>query len=324
MSLVSGTYTKYDLKGGREALSDAIYNISPEETPFVSGAGRGPAATATLDEWQTDSLRAGGANAQLEGDQAAFTTPTATVRVGNYLQISRETVIVSGTAEAINKAGRKSEVTLQVMKKGKELRLDQEVICLRAQAGDAGGVGTARTLAGLNAWLKTNTNFYTTDGGDPTYTSGVPAAVRTDGGTLRAFTETIAKDVMSQGYTAGAKFSTLMVGPFNKTVVSAFSGVVTRNYDISNASPKPTAVIAAIDVYVGDFHTVRVVPNRNQRERDAWFIDWNFVELGYLRPHFLKPLGETGDAHRRMLLTEWTLRVKNEAAIGGAFDLTTA
>ena len=38
--------------GIREDLSDVIYNISPTETPFMSGCGR-DTATNTIFEWQT-------------------------------------------------------------------------------------------------------------------------------------------------------------------------------------------------------------------------------------------------------------------------------
>jgi hypothetical protein len=325
MALVSGTATRYDMQGLRESLHDRIYNISPEETPFIAGAGRGPAAKQTLEEWQTDSLAAAdGTNAQLEGDDASFTTPAATVRVGNYSQIMRKTLILSDTLEVVDKAGRRSELAYQLAKRGAELKRDLETVCLRAQAGAAGSAGVARTLAGLNAWLKTNTNFYTTDGGDPTYTSGVPGAVRTDGGTLRAFTETIAKDVIEQGWTSGADFSTLMVGPVNKQRVSTdFAGIATRNYDLSNVAARPMAAIASIDVYVNDFGVLRVVPNRFQRERDAWFLDFEWAELRFLRPMSQVKLAKTGDAEKRMMVQEVTLVVKQEAALGAAFDLTT-
>lgn len=320
MALISGTATRYDMQGLRESLHDTIHNIDPEDTPFMSGAGRGPKGRQTLEEWQTDTLATpDGDNAQLEGDDASFTTPAATVRVGNYMQISRKTLILSDTLEEVDKAGRRSELAYQLAKRGSELKLDQETIFLRAQAGNAGAVGTARRLAGLNAWVKTNTSFGT-GGGDPTYTSGVPSAVRTDG-TQRVFTETIAKAVIQSGYSNGAKFRVLMVGPFNKTVVSGFTGIATRNFDLSNVSPRPTAIIASADVYVSDFGTLRVIPNRLQRERDAWFLDWDMVEAIYLRGHRTKKLAPTGDAEKRMMIVEYTLKVRNEAGLGGAFDL---
>ena len=320
MALISGTATRYDMQGLRESLHDTIYNIDPEDTPFMSGMGRGPKASQTLEEWQTDTLATpDGDNAFMEGDDATFETPAATVRVGNYCQISRKTLILSDTLEEVDKAGRRSELAYQLAKRGSELKLDQETIFLQAQGADAGSVGAARKLAALGAWLKTNTSFGS-GGADPTYTSGVPSAARTDG-TQRPFTETIAKAVIQSGYSNGAKFRTLMVGPFNKTVVSGFAGIATRNFDLSNVSPRPTAIIASADVFVSDFGTLRVIPNRLQRERDAWFIDWDMVEAMYLRGHRTKKLAPTGDAEKRMMIVEYTMKCRNEAGLGGAFDL---
>ena len=51
MAIFTGTGTRYDMKGLREDLSDLISDISPETTPFFSGAGTGPRAKQTLVEW---------------------------------------------------------------------------------------------------------------------------------------------------------------------------------------------------------------------------------------------------------------------------------
>lgn len=326
MALVSGTATRYDMKGLREDLADIIYNISPTETPFMSSIARG-SCTQTLHEWQTDTLAsADGANAQLEGDDAAYTTPAASVRVGNYTQISRKTLVLSGTLEAVDKAGRRSELAYQIAKRGQELKRDMETIFLRAQGGDAGGVGTARTLAGLNAWIKTNTDFLGTGtpGANPVYTSGVPGAARTDCSNVHAFTETILKNVISKVWTAGGTPKVLMVGPFNKARVSGFAGIATRNFDMSNVDPSPTAIIASADVYVSDFGTLRVVPNRFQRERDAWVLDWDLLSCRFLRGIKQEKLAKTGDAEKRLITAEYTLRVNQESGLGGAFDLTSS
>lgn len=322
MALVSGTMTRYDTEGLREDLSDVIYDISPEETPFISSASRED-VDQTLFEWQTDSLAtADTTNAHLEGDDASFSTPATTTRVGNYSQISRKTLILSGTLEEVDKAGRRSELAYQIAKRGREIRRDMEAIALENLAGDAGGSGTARQTATLNPWLQTNTNREST-GADSGHTSGVPTSSATDGAN-RAFTETVLQDVAESCWTNGGDPSMLMVGPFNKGVVSGFTGVVTRNFDISNQDPEPTAVIAAVDVYVHDFGTLRVIPNRFQRERDAWFLDPEFYGLGILRGMRTEELAKTGDAEKRMLLTEWGLKVKNEAALGLAADLNTS
>lgn len=324
MAIFTGTGTRYDSKGLRESLTDIISDISPEQTPFFSGAGMGPRARQTLVEWQTDTLAAAAANAVVEGNDATFAVPSATKRVGNHTQISEKTLILSDTLEVVDKAGRKSELARLIAKFGKELKRDIEFISLSAQGGAGGSSTVARNVASLGAWLQTNTNFDATSGADPTYTSGVPLAARTDSSAQQAFTETILKDVISQGFTAGAEFSTLMVGPFNKTVVSGFAGIATRNFDLSNVSPRATAIIASADVYVSDFGVLRVIPNRFQRERDAWMLDWNMVSYSFLRPFQTRKLAKTGDAEKRLLNVEWTIRVENEAALGIAADLTTS
>lgn len=316
---VSGTYLTYDQKGLREHLSDIIYNISPEDTPFISSIGR-TKAKQTLFEWQTDSLASAVTTNQVtEGNDSTFTTPAASTRVGNYTQIAEKTLILSGTAEEVDKAGRKSELAYQIAKRGAEIKRDMEANALENVGADAGGASTARKMATLGAWIKTNDSLGTS-GGSPTYTSGVPAAARTDG-TQRAFTETILKAVISLCWASGASPRVLMVGPFNKAVVSGFSGVATRNFDISNASPKPTAIIAAADVYVSDFGTLRVIPNRFQRERDGWVLDWDMLALATLRPFATHNLAKTGDAEKKLLNVEYTLQVKQEAGLGLAADL---
>lgn len=329
MSVYTGTYTTHTAIGQREDLQDAIFDISPMDTPFLSGLARGK-AKATTHEWQTDSLAdATSDNAQIEGDDlTSLDTSAPTVRVGNYLQISRKTVIVSGTLDAVDKAGRKNELSYQTAKRGKELKRDMETIMLSNLASNAGGSDTPRVMAPLRAWIQTNSDLGTggtTVGANSGHTTGVPAAAATDASAdgLRTFTETIFKSVLQSCWTEGADPDMLMVGPVNKQVVStSFSGIATRNFDLSNAAAKPMAAIAAIDVYVSDWGAIRVVPNRFQRDRDAWILDMDYVALKVLRPLQTIPLAKTGDAEKRLMLIEYTLCVKNEAALGLCADLS--
>ena len=325
MAIVSNTFTRYGAKGLREQLSNVIYDISPMETPVLSGASKG-SARQTLFEWQVDSLASAvTTNAQLEGDDIdAFPSVVATSRVGNYVQISRKLLILSDTLEEVDKAGRQSELAYQMAKRGREIKRDMEATILSNQGGDAGGTATARQTATLGAWLKSNVDK-AAEGDNPTYTSGVPSAARTDAtaSEVRALTETIFKNVIQTSWTSGANVDAMIAfaGPVNKQKISSFSGVVTRNFDI--ASAKPTAVIAAVDVYVSDFGTVRVMPTRHGRERDVYFLDFEYIGIETLRPFKTVKLAKTGDAEKRMLLIEWGLKVKNEAALGLAADLTT-
>lgn len=324
MAIITNTYKTYEQKGIREQLANVIYNISPEETPVISSMAK-PKAKSTLFEWQTDALAAvDTANAHLEGDDVtSFAAVTPTVRVGNYMQISRKTLIVSDTAEEVDKAGRDSEIAYQTAMRSAELKRDMESIVLLPQAGDAGGSATARKTATLGAWIKTNVDK-ASDGANPNYTSGVPALAngRTDG-TLRAFTETILKSVLQLMWTNGATIPGLEVnlGPVNKGKFSGFAGIATKTTEISSA--KPHFIIGAADVYQSEYGKIVAVPNRFQREVDAWFLDFKWLEMPHLRPMRRVKLAKTGDAEKLYLVNEWALKVKQEKGLGLAADLTT-
>ena len=319
MAIVCNTFTTYSAKGIREDLSNVITNISPEETPFMSNIGR-ETVTNTLYEFQTDVLAAAAANAQLEGDDVAtFDAVVATVRVQNYAQISRKTIVLSATEEVVNKAGRRSELAYQIAKRSSELKRDQEFILLQNTAADAGNTTTARKTGSLLAFLKTNTSVGA-GGANPSYTT-LPNATRTDG-TQRAFTEVILKDVIQKVWSSGGTPKILMVGPVNKQRVSGFTGIASSRFNIDGGA-KPATLIGAVDIYVSDFGNVQVVPNRFQRERDAFVLDPDYAKMVVLRPYQQIELAKTGDAAKSMLLVEYGLKITAEDAHGIAADLTT-
>ncbi len=320
MSALTNTFTTFDAKGVREDLSDAIYNISPKDTPFMSNIKKGQ-ALQTFFEWQTDTLATPDtANAQLDGDDVGtFDSTAATTRVGNYTQISRKTVIISGTLEAVDKAGRKSEMAYQLAKRAAELKRDQESIALTNQGASAGSLSTARKTGSLLAWLVTNV-VKASDGTNPVYTN-IPTAARVDG-TQATLTEAMVKTAMLDAYTQGGKPEMLMVGPFNKQVASGFTGISTKTF--YQSAVEETAIIGAADVYVTDFGILSIVPNRFQRARDAFLIDPEFAGIIFLRPYMTEPLAKTGDAEKRMLICEWGVKIHNEKAHAGIFDLTTS
>lgn len=317
MAIVSNTFTTFDAKGIREELSNVIANISPEETPFQSNVGS-ESISNTFFEWQTDSLAATSTTPVINGDDvASFDATSATTRLGNYTHIRRRTVIVADNLEAVDKAGRDSELAYQLAKRGKELKRDIEAVLMANNARVAGNTSTAPETAGLGAWIATNDNFGT-GGASPT---GDGTDARTDG-TQRAFTEAMLKDVMQKTWSAGGNPSVLMVGPFNKQAVSAFTGIAAQRYQAPSDSP--TTIIGAADVYLSDFGSVTVVPNRFQRDRDAFVLDPEYASVCYLRPIQQVELAKTGDAEKRMVIAEFGLKVMNEAAHGLIADLTTS
>lgn len=316
MAKVTGTYTTGDAKGLRENLTDMIYDISPTKTPLFQMAGRGK-ATAVLHEWQIDSLSdPDTTNSKPEGNEATFTTPSATERIGNYVQISDKTCIVSGTLEEVSKAGRKSEMAREMSKRSRELKRDMEKIALANQAADG---SDPRKTAGLPAWLKTNTVFVTSDGADPSYTT-LPNDTRTDSASPVAFAEAALKSATQLAWDEGAEPSVLMVGAFNKSAVSSFAGIASQTMNLNQA--KPGTIVASADVYVTEFGNLKVVPNRYQRTGDVFGLDPEYLSIAYLRGFKTKKLAPTGDAEKRLLNVEWALKVHNEKAHFGIFDRT--
>jgi len=320
MTIVTNTFTTFDAKGIREDLSNIITNIAPEETPYMSNIGR-ESISNSLFEYQTDTLAAAAANKQIEGDDvASFDAVTATVRLQNYAQISRKTIILSATEEVVNKAGRRSELAYQIAKRSAELKRDQEFTMLNGAVAAAGSTSVARGTASLGAFIKTNVDMQT-NGTNPSYTT-LPNSARTDGN-VRTFTETILKNVIQQVWAAGGAPKILMTGPVNKQRVSGFAGIASSRFNI-NGGEKPATLIGAVDLYVSDFGTVAVIANRFQRERDAWVLDPEYAKMTVLRPYQQIELAKTGDAEKRMLLVEWGHKVLAENAHGLAADLITS
>jgi len=321
MAIVSGTQTTYAITGEREDLSDVIWDVSPVETPVLT-AMRKTKATNVYHEWQTDALAAAAANAAIEGNEATFSAPTATGRIGNYCQIMTKTAIVSRTAEKANKAGRQSEMAYQVARRMQELKKDAEYNMIGVNnvrvAGDA---TTAREMSSISCYIATNDVF--NSGGTPAGASPVGAdgsAVRTDSGTQQVFTETMLTSALQLCYTSGANPTMLVAGAFNRGKVSSFAGTGQTRYVSTDAK----TLNVSIDVYEGDFATLKVVPCRQVRTRDVLLLDPEYLAVAEFDSLKATDLAKTGDASKKLLTWELTLEVSTEKSQGGVFDLTTA
>ena len=318
MAQPANTFDSYDAVGIREDLSNVIYNVSPEETPFYSKAKK-TSAKNTLVEWQTDSLRASAANAHIEGDATAGEARSATTRLGNYCQIFKNAVVVPDTDEGLDKAGRAKEIAYQTLKIAKEQKLDIEKALFDNNARVAGNATTARELAGVPAWLTTSTNFGANEGADPT---GDGTDARTDETTtLIAFSQARFDSVMQSIWSAGGKPDTVYLSAFQMNLALGFTG---NNNQRSNVQAGDERVIKSLAVYTTPWGTVEFMPSRENRSRDVFIIQDNMWEVALLRPTKNVALAKTGDNTTRQVVTELTLCAKNEAANGGIFDNTTS
>lgn len=317
MAIIANTLLTFSAIGNRESLLDKISNISPVDTPFQSMIDE-TTVDATLVEWQTQTLAAAAANAQLQGDEFTFASANLTTRVSNRTQISRKTVIVSGTQDVVNKAGRQREMVLQMSIMRDELKRDKEFVLCSNQAPVTGNSTTAPQLRPLCGWYATNTSRGA--GG----ANGTSSAAATDG-TQRTLTEAIMTPVLSSAWTNGGQPNLLLTGPKQRAVISSFAAGATKFYSIEDKK-----LSATISVYEGDFGIYKILASRFVRgaatsaDREVHVIDPKLWALGHLTGRKFKTIdvATTGDSEKGVILSEYTLLARNEAGSGIVADLT--
>jgi hypothetical protein len=289
---VSGTYKTYDQVGKKEDIEDIIYDISPTDTPFLSSIGAGT-ANATLHQWQQDSLAAVATNAAVEGADAGSASTDPTVLKTNNTQIFTKVVQVSGTAEAVGKYGRSSELAYQIAKKGKEIKRDIEHAFVGAgQSGAAGDGSTARQLKSAQ--------------------NQIAAATTNTSGTARDFSEALLLDVLQKVYEEGGNPNQVQVTPSHSVLVAEFAAASgrQRNFDSTRT------IVNVVDIYVSPFGEVSVVPNRFLDANSCLVLDTEYWSRAVLRPMQTIVLSKTGDSDKRQMLTELTLVCESDVASG--------
>jgi hypothetical protein len=287
-------FKTYDATAIREDLSDVIYDISPTDTPFMSSiAGKGSVSN-TLFEWQTEALAAAVINNyNVEGADAGTAATTVTARVTNQTQISKKVVEVSGSHEAVNNAGKKSELAHQLAKASKELKRDMEGSLLANNAAETGDATTARETRGAAHFITTNV----TDAG----TSGTHAAM-------------VEADILAAAeavWTAGGEASTILLGATNKKLITAMSG---RADAVRTVADNNMTIQNSVDIYVSDFGTYNIVMDRFCDQDVVYFLDHDMWSVDYLRDFQTVDIARAGDGEKKMLLVEYGLRCGNEAA----------
>ena len=309
MGVPTNTRETYGAIGIREDLSNIIYNISPEETPFMSNVGKS-SCDNTYFEWQTDSLAsASTSNRVAEGDDASALAVAEPTRRGNYTQISTKAIQTSGTAEAVDFAGRKSTEAYQMAKRAKELKLDMEAMLLTNNGMVAGSSGTARETGSVGAWIQSNLENGTA-AASSAFGTTPPTA-----GSDKAVVEADIKDLMKKCWDAGASPSVIMVDGALKQKISTLSQSVSELRTSAN-DKSPAYVVAAVDIYVSDFGNLQIVPNRHMPAKTCYFLDYEYWDIAYLRPFNTFDLARTGDSMAKQLVVEYGLRARNEAANG--------
>jgi hypothetical protein len=322
MALPTNTYTRYSAGTNvREDLIDKITNTSPEKTPVISSFGRDTAEN-TYHEYQRDTLRAPNKdNAALDGDDATGSAKTAPSRVANYCQIFQDTIVVSGRAEVVKKAGMKSAMAYYKGKAYKELQRDMEAALLSANPAVAGATGTAPKAGGLGVLIYTNAS-HGAGGSTTAHTSGAPTTAPV-AGTARAFTETLLKSSAQTTYNAVGEVPEMIVMSANhKQLFSAFTGIAVNRFQIDKKKGQG-AIVGGADVYMSDFGEMQIVPHYIMAGATTVYgLNVDYGDSVYLRGFSSTPLGKTGDSVKEQVLTDATFRLTSEANSFKIADLT--
>ena len=321
MAVPTNTRETYGAVGIREDLSNIINNISPMDTPFLNGCGRGTADN-TLFEWQTDELKTAASNMQIEGNDYTSTAATEPRRLSNYTQISATQVQSSGTAEAVDFAGRKSTQAYQLAKRAKEMKRDMEFMLLEGTVKSAGSSGAARNTAAFSTWIGTSVNATSnvvaassglglTNNGSTTFPDGTSEAGT--GGADTPITIALVNNVVERIWNLGGTPDTILCDSTVKGTISSSTvgGAVVAEPRANHSGKGPITAVNAVDVLVTDFGTFKVVPDRFIPTTQVDFIDFDLWSVDYLRPFRTETLAKSGDSMKQLLIAEYGLRAKN-------------
>lgn len=313
------TYTSSTAIGEREDLSDVITRIDPDETPIFSSVKKETGKAINI-EWQVQELAAAADdNYQNEGADATFATPTPTTRLGNYMQISMKDASVSGTLDAVDKAGRDRETAYQKVLKGLELRRDIEKY-LHSDTAQSGS--DPRKAGTLSSWI-TNVSVA---GDESALPAGVGAgtAVPVGDGTARAMTLDMIDTAMQAAYEDGGQPDMLVVSPAKKAEFSDLSSGSVATNQINYTAPREASIVGSVSLYLSDFGELSVVIDRFAQNDRVYLIDSDYASVCTLpgRNFTVRDLAETGDATKFQIITEWTLKVSAPKAHGAVYNLS--
>jgi len=241
--MATNTYTGNFSDSIREDLIDVITNIAPDETVALTAFGRAD-AKQTLHEWLTDDYGEAGENAVIEGADATDDTVVPPVRLNNRVQTLRKVFSISDRLEAVDKAGRKSELKYQTARHMKMLARDIDWALLNNGASQIGDGNTIPDkMAGLYHLITTNTENF---GG-----ANAPTNL---------LEEEMLIDMCQGAYEKGGKPDMIIAAPYQKRQISMFNG---SDRLTINATASEKKIINVVDYYECDFGMVKVVPTTN-------------------------------------------------------------
>ena len=324
-------FTSTTQGGQREDLANWISNISRDMTPFVSSIGKGK-ASATLHEWSTDTLEAASVQAAAEGASFVESASPVVARVTNRTQILTKGIRVSGTLEAVDKVGRKSEFKYQTEKRGKEMARDLEVIMLSGQVSSVQGSSAngniqaaARLMGAYQSYSTVNIVAGTaaaatgtgsvTGAGDGSNIAVAQTAHTNANVTLADINEVLR---LVNGVTSVAP-NKLMMSTTNKV---RFSDLMTGTTNVRRNIDEKGKLKQSVDLYESDFGDVELVHNYLMGNTEIFVYDPSTMSINTLRPLHFRDISEDGDSLRSFMVQELTFEAKTPTGNAVILDVT--
>ena len=315
------------VKGGiiHEDVMNKIWDISRIPLPFTDRIGTDPVSNAA-PTWTQDNLDAPDlTNKVIDGLDNVKQNARGGKRVGNQCQIMTKAVSVTTRARNVDMIGAGDALSYNVMMRQRELRRDAEAIMLNNQASLADdGDAVAGSLGGLPSWLETNVVIGTlgTVGGYDTTTGLTVAYID---GTALPITESDIRDIAQQIYQEGGEASVLMTVPQGIRLISEYmftdgARIATLESD-QNKSRDKAAALGSVNLFITDFGSLELVPNRIQQPSDTdeahvFILDMSLIRQGMLHGYRTEPLAKTGLADKRQMAVDCTLKVLQETGLG--------
>jgi len=235
-------------------------------------------------------------NAQLEG----FTYgnyPRFKLKIAkkNYTQIFTDDISVTKSYQKIPKFGIADEVAHQL----KNVQLRQAKLLERAVLY---GGANASTLEGSSSQPRTMYGLLAPG----STAAGIDIQTNTTNVGSAEVTEAQIKTGMQTIYTAGGNPDTMIVGAFNKGVISDWM-LPYRRTDMED-----TRYNQVVNSFTTDFGTVNIIIDRYMRASDIIILDKKNFSIGAYRPFEVIQLPNTKDSHRATVVGEYTCMLHNE------------
>ena len=352
----SSNLDAYDLKEQNldglihEDVMSQIWDVSLIPLPFTDMIGSG-SHDNQYASWRTDKLEAPSTTGQVvDGADVTGDDTKLGRRIGNHSEIRTKRVEVSTRAQNVNTIGYQSELANQLVRRQQEMKRDLEATALSNNASVEGTDTVAGVTAGLAAWLVADTdidgnavaagdgNVYRAAGGadggwDATASNSLVAA-STVAATPEALSETNVRDRLENIYTKGGNVNTAMMRPgvkrlFSEYLFTSSARIATMINDSPGGASEERKAQGSVDVFITDFGTIKLVPNRLQPEYDdgsnqsdyMFLLDSSLLSMSYLQGIRVEPQAKTGLADKRQMSVDWMLKVMNWDGLGGVADI---